>query len=130
QFDRAADILRQNITTAQQTGAVADEAAFRDNLASTLHAQGKLSAAIQEQEAAIVILRRHHLPYSANGASVEKYEKRLKRWRESEQAIMMQLWTYIYAEQGEAGIRAALAGQVPDDVIEAIVAQLAGQSPT
>jgi len=80
-FPRAADGFRQLIPIAAAIGSVAKEALYRHNLAMTLHEMGQIAEAIQELDAAIALLKRYNLPYSASGARVEQYEARVAEWR-------------------------------------------------
>jgi tetratricopeptide (TPR) repeat protein len=123
--------LRQIILVFQQLGAVTFEATIHANLAATLQQQGKLPEAIASLETAIAILKKYNLPQSAGGGTVQRYEAILAELKgetptqaDQMEQVMRQLLA-LYQQAGADAVRDMFKGQVPEEVIENLLAQLA-----
>jgi tetratricopeptide (TPR) repeat protein len=128
-LERTVAIQEQIIGIMQDIGAVTEEAGCHSNIAVVLERMGRVDEAITHVEQAIALLKAKNLPRDAGGQTVADLERQLAGLRgetppqDDQQAQVMAMLVQIYAEGGADAVRQMLAGQVPGDIIEALIAQ-------
>jgi tetratricopeptide (TPR) repeat protein len=81
EWDREVLTLERISSVYKATGAFAEEATSRANLATTLYSTGQVTEAVAELENIIAIIKEHKLQYDASGQTLESLEEQLAKWR-------------------------------------------------